>query len=250
MYKEHELFNRPADPAAPLWRYMDLAKFLALLEDQALFFATAASMTDKFEGGLAKPNLVMRSQMDHPFASFYNTVMSPLLQHSRRYTYLNCWHASQYESAAMWGLYQRDGQGVAVRSSFTRLSESLGSDYWIYIGTVNYVDYNHVLIPDGNGYAPYLYKRLSFEHEHEVRAVFSDMEAQMDAWDMAGRRFDPSIPAPAGINVPVNINRLVDCVYVAPDAAVWFAELVEKLIRRYGHDWPVKHSDLSQDPIY
>jgi hypothetical protein len=55
MYEEHPVFSPPRNPDSKLWRYMDLAKSLSLLEDEALFFASAASMSDRFEGTRSIP---------------------------------------------------------------------------------------------------------------------------------------------------------------------------------------------------
>jgi hypothetical protein len=44
------------EPHTPLWRYMDFAKFVAMLKDRALYFARADMLGDQFEGarGLAR----------------------------------------------------------------------------------------------------------------------------------------------------------------------------------------------------
>jgi hypothetical protein len=41
----------------------------------------------------------------------------------------------------------------------------------VSVGKVKYLDYEHEMFPDGNTLMPFLHKRLSFEHEHELRAV-------------------------------------------------------------------------------
>ena len=46
-----EVDKRP-DPNTPLWRYMDFAKFVALLEHRAIYFARADQLGDKFEGAI------------------------------------------------------------------------------------------------------------------------------------------------------------------------------------------------------
>src|SRR5687768_14667395 len=42
--------DKRVEPGTKLWRYMDLAKFLHLLEDRTLFFARADRLGDPFEG--------------------------------------------------------------------------------------------------------------------------------------------------------------------------------------------------------
>jgi hypothetical protein len=244
MYKTHPVFKPPAEAHIPLWRYMELSKFLALLEDQALFFARANTMADKFEGASGTAALVARSRLDRGLAAVLTQAAS-FNKLMTNFTYLNCWHASEYESAAMWGLYQRDGRGLAVRSTFERLTKSMQSDLFIYAGVVEYIDYESVAIPETNGYAPYMHKRMSFEHEHEVRAVIQDMSS---AYEIYGNKKD--VPLVPGLLIPVDLEQLVESVYVAPEAEEWFAKLVEKLVRRYGREWPVRYSDLSRDPVY
>jgi hypothetical protein len=41
MILEHPSFEPPTDPDISIWRYMDLAKFLWMLQKKALFFARA-----------------------------------------------------------------------------------------------------------------------------------------------------------------------------------------------------------------
>jgi hypothetical protein len=265
MYNEHPSFNPPTDPKASLWRYMDLAKFLALLEDEALYFAVAANMSDKFEGALSHANLAQRKLLatspDYKgWASMESLVPAPHAQLATRYTYLNCWYESEHESAAMWGLYQSEGRGIAIRSSFLRLTQCFKTDRLIYVGEVKYIDYSRTPIPTGNMFDAFMHKRLSFEHEHEVRAVTADQVTAREIWQRTSHAYGPGdtvphpldMPAdyPAGLNIPINLAGLVEAVYISPEAASWFAKLVEKLIHRYGYTWPIHYSDLGKDPVY
>jgi len=61
----------------------------------------------------------------------------------RSYIYLNCWHMNPHESAAMWDIYLGgEPQGIALRSTYRRLTESITDPRAVFIGTVNYVDFN------------------------------------------------------------------------------------------------------------
>ncbi len=265
MYTTHPSFVSPADSNATLWRYMDLAKFLALLEDEALYFSVAANMIDKFEGARSAANLEQRSFLANSsdykrFAEMEHLVFAPHAQLATRYTYLNCWYTSEHESAAMWGLYQHEGRGIAIQSTFHRLTQCFETDRLIYAGKVNYVDYNKTLIPTRNSYDAFMYKRLSFEHEHEIRAVTSDDDTMWEIWQKTSHGYGPGdtsphpldMPSgyPAGLNIPIDLPQLVEAVYISPEAEGWFANLVEKITRRYGHAWPIHYSDLGKDPVY
>jgi hypothetical protein len=55
---------------------------------------------------------------------------------------------------------------------------------------------------------------------------------------------------PPFYKVDLDLDSLNPMVFVAPDASRWVVELVEKLVERDGHTWPVRQSDLYTDPIW
>ena len=48
----------------------------------------------------------------------------------------------------------------------------------------------------------------------------------------------------------VNLEQLVEHIYVAPTSGKWFATLVEDVAKKYGVHVRVRHSDLMRDPVY
>lgn len=52
--EEHSEFTWPTDPSATLWRYLDLPKYLSMLESNALFFCRLDMLNDPFEGSRTK----------------------------------------------------------------------------------------------------------------------------------------------------------------------------------------------------
>ena len=38
---------------------------------------------------------------------------------------INCWHESDHESAAMWKLYAKDDNGIAIKTDFDSLAKIL-----------------------------------------------------------------------------------------------------------------------------
>jgi hypothetical protein len=255
----HYVFAQPTNPDCVIWRYLDLPKLVALLKDSALWFSRADLLGDPFEGTLTKAT---REALD---------AMSPLdgmKEASRlstkfdvRNTAISCWHANEHESAAMWKQYLSSGDGVAVRSSFGRLTRSFAQrgtgvstpTHSILVGLVNYVNYDVAVMPSGNAYWPFVHKLLSFQHEQEIRAIISgDMSlAPMRKFSNFTMR-DPdytSFPN-GGESVPVDLNVLVDAVVVSPTASTWFGAAVHSLVERYGYGFPVHKSRLGEDPIY
>jgi hypothetical protein len=269
----HPVFRKP-DERAKLWRYVDLARFVEMLESGALFFARADKLGDRFEGSTTRPT--KQAIRDHAKAQGWadEWVESTLEMLKRsnglapRTHFVSCWHESEYESEAMWKLYA-DGRGVAVQSSFSRLSEALAdAKPLIYIGVVEYVDYDNAVIPGGNSYWPFMHKRLSLAHEHEVRAITSGFERhvyQRDSFDLPGVRdellqeareqfdveLDPqTLEPPLGLHIPVRLEVLIERVFVTPDAPNWLGDLVRAVIARYALNVQVDQSRLGEDPIF
>jgi hypothetical protein len=243
MHEQHPVFEAPSNIDIPIWRYMNLAKFISMLQDGALHFARADQMNDEFEGSISKPTLSLRHEMlaripdINPEAlSGATALMGQSRKDLRERIYLNCWHMNEIESAAMWDLYLGgEAQGIAVRSTYRRLSDSITDGRTAYVSTVNYVNFDYEVIPDRNILHPYLYKRKSFEHEREIRALHIGIDDDLDL---------------AVIPIAVDLDRLVEAVYVSPKAKDWFERLIRNELKRYDRNWQVIHSDLDNDPIY
>jgi hypothetical protein len=247
VHVQHPVFEAPSNPDVSIWRYMDLAKFLSLLEDQALYFGRSDLMSDSFEGTTTARTLEVAREWLGTASEEFERQISEHRKSLRQHVYLSCWHMSEYESAAMWSLYQTAGHGIAVRSTYSRLSASMRAGSPIYIGVVRYVDFSTEVIDEGNVFYPFVHKRQSFEFEREIRAV---AETAPELLADGSVRWGGDSAGPPGLLIEVDLNSLVEAIYIAPDAPTWFADLVRKLIERYRRGWNVRQSDLSADPIY
>ena len=244
MYQRNN-FCSPPPLEAVLWRYLDFTKFVSLLDKSALFFVRADKLGDPFEGSYSKMNVTMRPEVYRDTIPKYALDQhADLIRGLRRFTMINCWHSSQHESAAMWKLYSREHDGIAIKSDFKSLSACFTGEDGIMIGTVSYVDYDLTFIPEGNTLSPYLCKRHSFEHESEVRALTQEFPSREGKIDFALETYD------VGKYQPVDLSALVTEVVVAPFAEDWFLELVTSVAVRYGLQVPVKKSSLAEEPVW
>jgi hypothetical protein len=129
MYSAEPILNVPADEHAMIWRYMDFTKFVSLLDKKALYFPRPDRLSDKFEGAIPKPTIEAREALvlglESTLAENALKVMSQGSQEVRKWIFINCWHVNSYESAAMWQLYVQKSEGIAIRSTFARLRDSL-----------------------------------------------------------------------------------------------------------------------------
>jgi hypothetical protein len=59
------------------------------------------------------------------------------------------------------------------------------------------------------------------------------------------------VDSPRGVSFPVDLQTLLQKVYISPKSGRWFKELVESVLRKYELvDVPVHHTDLDNEPIY
>src|SRR6266536_3648324 len=123
-YEDHPLLPIPAGDTV-LWRCMDFARFVSLVDKAALFFSAAANLSDPFEGSLTKQNLAFwreaLSDLPPDRAADARTDQARINRERRRFIFVNCWHANAVESAAMWAQYAAIDRGIAVRTQFDRL---------------------------------------------------------------------------------------------------------------------------------
>ena len=244
MYEEHPDYEAPEDDAV-LWRYMDFTKFVSLLETKSLFFARADKLGDPFEGAYSKVNVALRPALyEGKIPESGLKQFAAFAKESRRFTKINCWHEANHESAAMWRLYSREHDGIAVKTDFKSLSQSFTCNDSIYIGKVNYVDYDTTFIPERNVFFPYFHKRQSFEHEREVRAITLNMPTRDGKIDLS-----QEVHA-IGSYYDVDLSSLVQEVIVAPYADDWFIRLVQSVAARYGLMAPVSRSGLAELPTW
>lgn len=244
MYKEHPVFNPPPSDAI-LWRYMDFTKYVSILEKQALFFARSDKLGDPFEGSYSKVNEVLRPiwyKDKLPKETLQN--FSVYQKHNRRTKLINCWHQSNHESEAMWRLYSRENDGIAIMTEFNYLKDSFICEKDIYIGKVVYVDYTRQVIPERNDNSRYLHKRKSFEHENEVRAISSIYQKDGEVYN---NLYNDNI---IGVYYQVDLSILIQKVIVSPFAPDWFLDLVRSVTSRYIFHFKVDRSTQAEDPTW
>jgi hypothetical protein len=221
---------------------VDLWKFLSLLEQESLWFSRLDALGDPYEGLPPKPLVddmwTVANALPEPERSRRREVASHnarVLEMGRQVLCVSCWHVNLVESAAMWKLYAPLGQAIAIRTTLENFIRSFTADAPdVCGGMVRYVDFESYRPPSLNPFDWATLKRTSFEHEHEFRAIVMPL-----MW-----------PVPPGLGVPVDVNALISCVYVSPEAAPWYVDLVRRLCARYNLKAEVCQSELLNHPLY
>jgi hypothetical protein len=144
---------------------------------------------------------------------------------------------NEHESVAMWQ-YGKGEYGVALRSSYERLRGSFHRESRdVLIGAVSYAD-------DARGQRRIcasdfvLWKEKWWNYEHELRAATS----------VIGERTSRDQAPKAGLEILVDLHVLIESVYVAPTAPLWFVGVVEEVLRRYDLTMSVVPSPILRDP--
>jgi hypothetical protein len=251
---EHPDFKQPENADIAIWRYMDFIKLISMLENKGLFFCRADLLGDPFEGSYARANEELRptiykemcEQLNITLEKFLDAIKKmggDFLKWKRQWMMINCWHMGEHESAAMWNLYAKTNESVCIQSRYSLLVDCLPED--TFIGEVQYIDYNKEWMPERNIYSPFMHKRTSFEHEHEVRAIFD--KAPKGPLPMLDKT---KVPPKGGIWIPVDISKLIESIYLSPLSPEWIYDLINKVIIKYGVKIEIKKSSLTDEPFF
>ena len=230
MYINNPNIKLPEDPNTVVWKYLDLSKFLDLLMSEKLFMSRSDKFEDQYEGTFSEPTFeeIKKLSIDNPdFLNYYKT--------HREKVAISSWHINEYESFAMWQIFTQNSEGLAIQSTIGRLQESLipETNFNQYIGEVNYIDYKKEHIPFDDMFFPFLFKRKSFQYEGEVRIITDIGESD--------------IKINEGLKINVNINQLIEKIYIHPKSENWYKNLVIQLVKQLGFDFTIEKSDLESD---
>lgn len=216
----HPSFFQPKDTSIRVWRYLDLPKFVWLLEHRELFFPRLDMLSDPHEGANTKLGAELR---DRAIASLgHADALTKWREYARdaRKMYVNCWNIGHWESEAMWRLYCPDSQGIAIQTTYEKLVLSIDDDPALFIGLVGYLDYETGAFSQGNLFDLVMHKRLSFIHEQEVRLVkFLSL--------------DESEKNPNGISIKWPVVQTIEKIYIDPYAPEYFADVVKAIVTQF-----------------
>ncbi|EOO12804.1 DUF2971 domain-containing protein [Bacillus cereus] len=253
MFKEIVGVNSNIEGNAKLWRYMDFTKLVSLLSTQSIYLCRSDEFKDVFEGalfgygvenareeiekmcsGLGFSEGFTHSQLGK--AEKLVDLAKKLAENNRKNVFINCWHLNEYESAAMWDLYLKSNEGIAIQTTFDKVKESLNvCEEDIYIGEVQYLDHTKQKNLNKSYLELFFTKRISFKHEQEVRLVY--------ALTPFHEEYDENSNV-KGKSIQVDLTHLIERVYVSPDAAPWFVDVVKVILKKFNIHAEVIHSEL------
>ena len=88
-------------------------------------------------------------------------------------------------------------------------------------------------IPFDDDFFPFLFKRKSFQYEHEVRVITDVSHLDMNVNE--------------GVKVLIDVNKMIERLYIHPKSENWYKKLVIEIVERLGYEFTIEKSDLESD---
>lgn len=237
-----------------LWRYVDLAKFADLLFTREVYFHRIDRYEDPLEGTLPSgfQRYFARGLTAEQAEEFRKTQADGHDAFRRRWIYTNSWHARPDESYAFWRIYGGGGAGIAIVSSVDRLRSAFTLHHPI-VRKVEYINFDD----EAEDYRrfhrtdrAFWHKHRVYDYENEVRAILQlpmDTERIRELW--GGRAvYERLRESPSGVRAPIELDTLVDEIFVTPFAQPWFLNVVRQLCVTVDLDVPIRQSGIRLSP--
>ncbi|WP_143475931.1 hypothetical protein [Pseudoalteromonas sp. EB27] len=222
-----------------LWKYMDVSKFLSLLSTGELWLARSNTLKDKREGYFSKE---MKDELNviYEQLKFENKITSDSQiknafdyeEYVKNNSYFTCWHKNADENMIMWEIYGESENSVALKTNSSKLKSCFNLDdvmkfsLEIALDDVQYLDFDSLPSLQCSR-QPFFIKRPHFSFEKEVRLYIKSREHHY------------SEGCPPGYKISVDLNVLIEEVYVHPDAEQWFFEAIIDVVKKYKLSAPV-----------
>ncbi|MFH1884202.1 MAG: hypothetical protein ABIL62_16010, partial [Planctomycetota bacterium] len=210
-------------------------KFVSMLHYKSLHFTRVDKLKDPYD-----------SSVTSFFVDFIEIIESDIKKikedekEQRKKLFVNCWHINASESAALWKVYMKSDEGIAIQTTVKKLItvlEASNNDLPFDLASVNYDPSKLASVatmPNGESILSLsttkalFTKRSCFQYEKELRVI-------------AG--FDK--PKSTGFNWgSLDINSLIESICVNPEASTWVVSLVRDLAKSYKIEGEVYKSKI------
>lgn len=212
-----------------------------MISNGSLYFSRLDKLGDPFEGLHTKARIKFDEKVydsyDSSEASDYGKSVMRWMHlnpyEQRRTSFVNCWHMSEYETELLWSRYSFMDGGVAIQSTFERLRSSRNISNAVYIGKIKYKDWDTEPSASDNLMNTIVTKRKNYQDERELRAAIVTS-------------FNRIKQKHIGMNVAVNLIKLVEAIYVSPKSANWVLKLIKNILKKYDLNLKVKKSVFTE----
>ena len=234
-------FRDMPDKSLLVWKYMDFDNLVHLLATSSLWLTPLSELEDRREGNWCN----VLTSLDY---------VKKIYDFAKAQTGVSCWSLADSESLYMWDSYTTPGKGVAIVTTVDGLEKSYPVERYMVENVVfalMKVVYEEqpveILIEDNKGFDPVdivRYKSSDFSHEDEVRFVYS--RSILNFADGFNIDLD-NLKAFPGARLPVNLNQIIQSIYISPKGSVWLHDCVTKILDTLNiENIPVLYSSMWQ----
>jgi hypothetical protein len=211
-----------------LWRYMDLSKFVSLIETNALWMARVDTFRDQHEGRFPDDMRKIIEKLYEKFELPEVTVVKDaddFQDYLRKNTFISCWHKNFDENMVMWEIHGRDTNALAIQTTVDDMRNNINTSnldgHSLKLKNVIYKNADEIteVLP----YEECIFiKRPHFSFEQEVRISLDTYSPDK-----------PTKKTPYGYYLPVFINGLIQQIVIHPDSQDWFLDVVKSITKKY-----------------
>lgn len=227
-----------------IWRYIDMVKFMSMLESSSLFFPSLGEMEDKFEGSFSsasKKSLERYLLLDKHKTLDFSSISAGQRQEIQsiadefysnwetfaKENYLaNCWISEEFESYLLWKCYSNINFGICLKTTVGDFERSLTSDRVVFCHETGYLRDDQINF-NGQLLSIAFSKREFYSGEKEIRFVVEK---------------DSNAKNPNLVNV--DLSKLINTIVLSPKSKDWFGGLVEEICDRYGLKCRIEKSSI------
>ncbi len=226
--------------AEVLRRYLDLPRFIGFLKTSSLYLCRSDLFPDKFEGSFtvsvkeAINNAYRKNKIKYTYEKFKKEL--------REGVFINCWSLGIHDNMALWKLYGRTNDCVAITTTVAKLKAALDESRGLgqlSLKKVKYIRHWRDPIIEVKPYSNvFKYKTVGYAFENEARIILD--------------RFDETFeetPKDEGVMLPINLRAFLRSVVMSPERSPWFKEVVEDIAVKYRLSCPIRDSSMSKQPI-
>jgi len=242
----NEAFRQPSDINSTVWKYLSFDSFMHLISFRKIPLIRIDQFEDKFEGKVDKENFKdgkIKTILDNIDISKRES-RADLLYVNRLFNFASCWCIEENESAAMWKIFGKSKNCVAITSTYKILKDNLPNN--LMIGMINYVtdmykEYTEKQLDNMHTYI--MSKRKSYNYEKEIRIIDYDTDRYLEFLktkdDIGYIKTIPKVKY-----AYFDIENIVDKIFISPAASVWYIDLIKDVCKRYNVNVEIWNSSL------
>ena len=219
---------------------MDISKFSLLVTQKKIWFSRSDLLGDDHEGSL--PDSIINERTLRWSDLNALKILEKGSKEGRKVSYINCWTKQNPKSLSMWKIYTPNAVGVAVKTSVGRLANcfvkkpnDLFERNQARIEKVTYIDYS-THKDNYEQFDRFIHKQKAYSYEKEIRLII-----------FHGSTINKP---PIGKNIEVDLEILIDKIYISKQFGEDFHQYVEELLNDHGINKKIVISPFARTPSF